>query len=239
MRLFRPSRVDRRCACQCIVLVQALGQALACCIASQWCPVWFRLPWAGAYGAAKWPLHSRQGSCQECSAGEGCPVLVAGEADWLSACRHTHDRAGRPGGLPEQVRQEVLAHLQGPGHPAEGALPSLTCLCPFNIVLTGAVCQATCLHQDAAGVACCRLSMSQCAVVSGNGLQSTCCSCLRSQMRGSCKELIHAWQVFYRSNPAREAFVEMCESEYVQRMTFDSYLYKTVVPGVLTILHES
>jgi hypothetical protein len=38
-------------------------------------------------------------------------------------------------------------------------------------------------------------------------------------------------QVFYRSNPAREAFVEMCESEYVQRMTFDSYLYKTVVPG--------
>ena len=41
-----------------------------------------------------------------------------------------------------------------------------------------------------------------------------------------------AWQVFYRSNPAREAFVEMCESEYVQRMTFDSYLYKTVVPGV-------
>merc|ERR1719373_1466779 len=38
-------------------------------------------------------------------------------------------------------------------------------------------------------------------------------------------------KVFYRSNPAREAFVEMCSSEYVQRMTFDSYLYKTVVPG--------
>ena len=38
-------------------------------------------------------------------------------------------------------------------------------------------------------------------------------------------------QVFYRSNPAREAFVEMCKSDYVQRMTFDSYLYKTVVPG--------
>ena len=34
-------------------------------------------------------------------------------------------------------------------------------------------------------------------------------------------------QVFYRSNPAREAFVEMCESSYVQKMTFDSYLYKT------------
>uniref|UniRef100_A0A7N0TNI6 Geranylgeranyl diphosphate reductase, chloroplastic n=1 Tax=Kalanchoe fedtschenkoi TaxID=63787 RepID=A0A7N0TNI6_KALFE len=38
-------------------------------------------------------------------------------------------------------------------------------------------------------------------------------------------------KVFYRSNPAREAFVEMCASEYVQRMTFDSYLYKRVVPG--------
>merc|ERR1719389_392603 len=38
-------------------------------------------------------------------------------------------------------------------------------------------------------------------------------------------------KVFYRSNPAREAFMEMCSSEYVQRMTFDSYLYKTVVPG--------
>lgn len=34
-------------------------------------------------------------------------------------------------------------------------------------------------------------------------------------------------KVFYRSNPAREAFVEMCESSYVQKMTFDSYLYKT------------
>jgi geranylgeranyl reductase len=38
-------------------------------------------------------------------------------------------------------------------------------------------------------------------------------------------------KVFYRSNPAREAFVAMCSDEYVQRMTFDSYLYKTVVPG--------
>ena len=38
-------------------------------------------------------------------------------------------------------------------------------------------------------------------------------------------------KVFYRSNPAREAFVEMCESTYVQKMTFDSYLRKTVVPG--------
>ncbi|KAG6538098.1 hypothetical protein ZIOFF_003201 [Zingiber officinale] len=38
-------------------------------------------------------------------------------------------------------------------------------------------------------------------------------------------------KVFYRSNAAREAFVEMCADEYVQKMTFDSYLYKKVVPG--------
>ncbi|XP_050223329.1 geranylgeranyl diphosphate reductase, chloroplastic [Mercurialis annua] len=38
-------------------------------------------------------------------------------------------------------------------------------------------------------------------------------------------------KVFYRSDPAREAFVEMCADEYVQKMTFDSYLYKRVVPG--------
>lgn len=35
-------------------------------------------------------------------------------------------------------------------------------------------------------------------------------------------------KVFYSSNGAREAFVEMCESEYVQKVTFDSYLYKKV-----------
>ncbi len=35
-------------------------------------------------------------------------------------------------------------------------------------------------------------------------------------------------KVFYTNNGAREAFVEMCESEYVQRVTFNSYLYKTV-----------
>jgi geranylgeranyl diphosphate/geranylgeranyl-bacteriochlorophyllide a reductase len=38
-------------------------------------------------------------------------------------------------------------------------------------------------------------------------------------------------KVFYRSNAAREAFVEMCANDYVQKMTFDSYLYKRVVPG--------
>jgi len=35
-------------------------------------------------------------------------------------------------------------------------------------------------------------------------------------------------RVFYTSNAAREAFVEMCQSEYVQRVTFNSYLYKKV-----------
>jgi geranylgeranyl reductase len=35
-------------------------------------------------------------------------------------------------------------------------------------------------------------------------------------------------KVFYSSNAAREAFVELCESEYVQKVTFDSYLYKKV-----------
>ncbi|CAI0397340.1 unnamed protein product [Linum tenue] len=33
-------------------------------------------------------------------------------------------------------------------------------------------------------------------------------------------------RVFYSSNAAREALVELCGDEYVQRMTFDSYLYK-------------
>lgn len=35
-------------------------------------------------------------------------------------------------------------------------------------------------------------------------------------------------KVFYTSNAAREAFVELCASEYVQRVTFNSYLYKKV-----------
>jgi geranylgeranyl diphosphate/geranylgeranyl-bacteriochlorophyllide a reductase len=37
--------------------------------------------------------------------------------------------------------------------------------------------------------------------------------------------------VFYRSDASREAFVEMCADIDVQRLTFDSYLYKTVVPA--------
>merc|ERR1719191_1478032 len=38
-------------------------------------------------------------------------------------------------------------------------------------------------------------------------------------------------KVFYSDNVGREAFVEMCESEYVQKVTFDSYLYKKVQGG--------
>jgi geranylgeranyl reductase len=37
--------------------------------------------------------------------------------------------------------------------------------------------------------------------------------------------------VFYRSDATREAFVEMCGDMDVQKLTFDSYLYKTVVPA--------
>ncbi len=37
--------------------------------------------------------------------------------------------------------------------------------------------------------------------------------------------------VFYATNATREAFVEMCADRDVQKLTFDSYLYKTVVPA--------
>ena len=36
-------------------------------------------------------------------------------------------------------------------------------------------------------------------------------------------------KVFYTNNAAREAFVDMCRSEYVQDVTFQSYLYKRLV----------
>tara|TARA_Y100001968_G_scaffold332737_1_gene392015 strand:+ start:1274 stop:2611 length:1338 start_codon:yes stop_codon:yes gene_type:complete len=36
--------------------------------------------------------------------------------------------------------------------------------------------------------------------------------------------------IFYSTDSAREAFVEMCDDKDVQRLTFDSYLYKRVVP---------
>ena len=36
-------------------------------------------------------------------------------------------------------------------------------------------------------------------------------------------------RIFYRNDAAREAFVEMCDDKDVQKLTFDSYLYKRVV----------
>ncbi len=36
-------------------------------------------------------------------------------------------------------------------------------------------------------------------------------------------------RIFYRPDAAREAFVEMCDDKDVQKLTFDSYLYKRVV----------
>merc|ERR1719482_890710 len=35
-------------------------------------------------------------------------------------------------------------------------------------------------------------------------------------------------KLFYTSDAARESFVDLCEEEYVQKVTFDSYLYKKV-----------
>ena len=35
-------------------------------------------------------------------------------------------------------------------------------------------------------------------------------------------------KVFYTNNGAREVFIELCDSKYVQQVTFDSYLYKKV-----------
>jgi geranylgeranyl reductase len=35
-------------------------------------------------------------------------------------------------------------------------------------------------------------------------------------------------KVFYTSDAARESFVDLCEEDYVQKVTFDSYLYKKV-----------
>ncbi|KAL3814774.1 hypothetical protein ACJIZ3_016042 [Penstemon smallii] len=38
-------------------------------------------------------------------------------------------------------------------------------------------------------------------------------------------------RIFYGSNAGREALVELCGDEYVQRMTFESYLYKKLAHG--------
>lgn len=51
--------------------------------------------------------------------------------------------------------------------------------------------------------------------------------------RHACMMLLWTLQVFYSNNAAREAFVELCESEYVQKVTFDSYLYKRVSQPII------
>ncbi|RZC67725.1 hypothetical protein C5167_011429 [Papaver somniferum] len=38
-------------------------------------------------------------------------------------------------------------------------------------------------------------------------------------------------KVFYGNNAARECLVEICGCDYVQRMTFESYLYKKLARG--------
>lgn len=49
--------------------------------------------------------------------------------------------------------------------------------------------------------------------------------------RGMFRFLDVLQNVFYGSNVGREALVELCGDEYVQRMTFDSYLYKKMAAG--------
>lgn len=53
-----------------------------------------------------------------------------------------------------------------------------------------------------------------------------CPPCAPHAPRGTPQVLDILQKLFYRSNPAREAFVELCDDNYVQKMTFDSYLYK-------------
>jgi hypothetical protein len=72
-----------------------------------------------------------------------------------------------------------------------------------------------------------------CSVLSQNGKRMAGEEALRSYLDkwdrkywATYKVLDILQKVFYRSNPAREAFVELCEDSYVQKMTFDSYLYK-------------
>lgn len=48
---------------------------------------------------------------------------------------------------------------------------------------------------------------------------------------GTFKFLDVLQKVFYGSNMSREALVEVCGDEYVQRMTFESYLYKRLAKG--------
>ncbi len=74
-----------------------------------------------------------------------------------------------------------------------------------------------------------------CVLLKGNvfSLLFACCALMQPPpglalppLQATYKVLDILQKVFYRSNPAREAFVELCEDTYVQKMTFDSYLYK-------------
>lgn len=51
------------------------------------------------------------------------------------------------------------------------------------------------------------------------------------EYKGTFKFLDVLQKVFYGSNASREALVELCGDEYVQRMTFESYLYKRLAKG--------
>lgn len=52
-----------------------------------------------------------------------------------------------------------------------------------------------------------------------------------SEFSGTFRWLDLVQKVFYGSDQGREALVEMCSDEYVQRMTFQSYLYKKLAKG--------
>ncbi|KAL9268399.1 Geranylgeranyl diphosphate reductase, chloroplastic-like protein [Drosera capensis] len=51
------------------------------------------------------------------------------------------------------------------------------------------------------------------------------------EYRSTFKFLELLQRVFYSSDVTREAMVEICGDEYVQRMTFESYLYKKMARG--------
>jgi geranylgeranyl reductase len=71
---------------------------------------------------------------------------------------------------------------------------------------------------------------------SNNGNRIPCEADLKQYLKkwdkkyGSTYKVLEILQnIFYSNDPAREAFVEMCSDQDVQRLTFDSYLYKRVV----------
>ncbi|MQM02158.1 hypothetical protein Taro_034920 [Colocasia esculenta] len=51
------------------------------------------------------------------------------------------------------------------------------------------------------------------------------------EYKGTFRFLDLLQRVFYQDDAGREALVEMCGDEYVQKRTFESYLYKRIQPG--------